>query len=84
MDTFCLFPGGLGLASELDRHLTLQNLLARKLRNGTLRLGGGREVDKSVADGAVGTGVLGDGDGLAVGAQISVVSTTDGDGVAGR
>lgn len=60
-----LLAGGLGLASELDRDLALENLLAGELLDGTLSLGGGREVDKGVADGTVGAGVLGDGDRLA-------------------
>ena len=56
---------GLGLASKLDGDLALKDLLARELGNGTLRLGGGGQVDEGVADGAFGSWVLGDGDSLA-------------------
>lgn len=56
---------GLGLAGKLDRDLALENFLARELGDGTLRLGGGRQVDEGVADGAFGARVLGDGDSLA-------------------
>ena len=51
----------LGLAGKLDGDLTLQNLLARELSDGTLGLAGSRQVDKGVTDGAVGARVLRDG-----------------------
>lgn len=57
---------GLRLAGKLDRDLTLQNLLAGKLSDGALRLGGCREVDEGVTDRALGSGVLGDSDSLTV------------------
>lgn len=63
--SFSLLASGLGLASELDRDLALEDLLAGELLNGALSLGGGREVDEGVANGTVGAGVLGDGDRLA-------------------
>lgn len=50
----------LGLAGELNRNLALQNLLARQLSDGTLSLAGGRKVDESVTDRALGTRVLRD------------------------
>ncbi len=55
---------GLGLASELDRDLALKDLLARELVDGTIGLSGSREVDKGVADRAVGARVLRDRNGL--------------------
>lgn len=54
----------LGLASELDGDLALEDLLARELSDGTLSLAGGREVDEGIADGAVGARVLGNRNGL--------------------
>lgn len=54
-----------GLASELDRDLALQDLLARELGNGALGLGGGGQVDECVADRTLGSRVLRDGDSLA-------------------
>lgn len=56
----------LGLASELDRHLALKDLFSGELSDGAVGLGGGGEVDERVADGALGAGVLGDGNGLAM------------------
>jgi len=56
----------LGLASELDRDLALEDLLARELGDSTVGLGGGREVDKGVTDRAVGARVLRDGNRLTV------------------
>lgn len=50
----------LGLASELDRDLALQDLLAGELGDGTLGLAGSREVDEGVTDRAVGARVLRD------------------------
>ena len=61
-----LLAGRLGLASELDRNLALEDLLAGEFLNGTFGLGGGREVDEGVADRAVGARVLGDRNGLTV------------------
>lgn len=58
---------GFGLACELDGDLALQNLLARKLGNGALSLGGGGQVDEGVADRALGSRVFGNGDSLAAG-----------------
>ncbi len=75
--SFGLLTSGLGLASELDRHLALEDLLAGELLNGTLGLGGGREVDESVADGTLGAGVLGDGDRLARGQELVRVMNED-------
>lgn len=54
----------LGLASELDGDLALEDLLAGELSDGTLSLARGREVDEGVADGAVGARVLGNGNRL--------------------
>jgi hypothetical protein len=56
----------LGLAGKLDGDLTLQNLLARELSDGTLSLAGGRQVDEGVTDRAVGARVLRDRNRLAV------------------
>lgn len=54
----------LGLASELDGDLALEDLLAGELSDGTLSLVGSREVDEGIADGAVGARVLGNGNRL--------------------
>jgi len=43
-----LLGGCFGLASELDRHLAAQDLLARQLGDGTLGLGSGGEVHEGV------------------------------------
>lgn len=64
--TLDLVLAGLRLAGLLNRDLALEDLLAGKLSDGTLCLGGGGEVDEGIADGTVGAGVLGDRDGLAV------------------
>jgi hypothetical protein len=61
----------LGLAGELDRDLALKNLLAGELSDGTLGLGGGREVDEGVADRAVGARVLRDGNRLTAAWMVS-------------
>lgn len=61
-----LLTSGLGLASELNRDLALEDLLAGELLDGTLGLGRGGKVDKGVANGTVGTRVLGDRNGLTV------------------
>jgi hypothetical protein len=66
-----LLASGLGLASELNRDLALKDLLAGKLLDGTLSLSGGREVDKGVANRAVGARVLGDRNGLTRGRAVS-------------
>lgn len=50
----------LGLAGKLNGNLALQDFLARELGNGALGLAGGREVDKGVANRAVGARVLWD------------------------
>jgi hypothetical protein len=49
-----------GLASELDRDLAFEDLLARKLNNSTVGLAGSREIDEGIADRAVGARVLRD------------------------
>jgi hypothetical protein len=64
--TFSLVGSSLGLASKLDGDLALQDLLARELSNGALSLAGSGQVNKGVADRAVGARVLRDGNGLAV------------------
>lgn len=51
---------GLGLASELDRNLTLKNLLAGQLLDGGVGLVGSSEIHKGIADRAVGAGVYRD------------------------
>lgn len=56
---------GLGLASELDRNLALQNFFARELGNGALGLGWGGQVDEGIADRALGSRVFRNGDSLA-------------------
>lgn len=50
----------LRLAGELDGHLTLEDLLAGELGDGALGLAGSREVDKGIANRAVGARVLWD------------------------
>jgi hypothetical protein len=60
--TLGLLASRLGLASKLNGDLALEDLLAGELGNGTLGLTGSRQVDEGVADGAVGTGILGDRD----------------------
>lgn len=59
-----LLTSGLGLASELDGNLALKDLLSGELLDGTLGLSRGGEVDKGVADRAVGARVLWDRDRL--------------------
>lgn len=66
-----LLDVGLGLASKLDRDLALKDLLARELSDGALCLGGSGQVDKSVANGALGAWVLGNGDSLAADDSVS-------------
>jgi hypothetical protein len=61
----------LRLAGELDRDLALKDLLAGELSDGTLSLGGGREVDEGVADRAVGARVLRDGNRLTAAWMVS-------------
>ncbi len=56
----------LGLAGELDGDLALEDLLAGELSDGALSLVGCGKVDESIADRAVGTRVLRDGNGLTV------------------
>lgn len=65
VSTLSLLTSRLGLASQLNGNLSLEDLLAGKLSNGTISLVRGRKVDKSVSDRAVGTRVLGDRDRLA-------------------
>lgn len=55
---------GLRLAGKLDGDLAVEDGLAVQLLNGAVGLGGGRDVDKSVADRAGGARVGGDGGGL--------------------
>ena len=64
----------LRLAGELDRDLALEDLLAGELCDGALGLIGGGKVDEGVADGAVGSRVLRDGNGLTKRAWRSVKS----------
>jgi hypothetical protein len=64
--SFHLLAGGFRLASKLNRDLALKNFLARELGDSTLSLGRSGEVDKGVANGAVGAGVLWDRDRLTV------------------
>jgi hypothetical protein len=59
-----LLASRLGLASELNGDLALEDLLAGELLDGTLSLGRSGEVDESVADRAVGARVLWDRNGL--------------------
>lgn len=63
-----------GGSGKLNRDLTLENLLARELSNSALGFGGGRQVDESVTDRAVSSGVLGDRDGLAIGIDMLAVT----------
>lgn len=67
LGSLSLLTSRLGLAGKLNGNLALENLLAGELLDGTLGLGGSREVDEGVANRTVGTGVLGDGNGLAWG-----------------
>ena len=67
LGSLSLLTSGFRLAGKLNGNLALENLLAGELLDGTLGLGGSREVDEGVANGTVGTGVLGDGNGLAGG-----------------
>jgi hypothetical protein len=60
-----LLASSLGLACKLDRDLALEDLLSGQLSDGTLSLSRGGEVDEGIADGTVGTRVLGNGDRLA-------------------
>ena len=55
----------LGLASELDGDLAVEDGLAVELGNGALGLRGRGEIDEGVAAGAGGAGVGRDGGGLA-------------------
>ena len=55
----------LRLAGKLDRDLAVEDGLAVQLLNSAVGLRGGGDVNEGVANGAVGAGVLGDGDGLA-------------------
>lgn len=71
-DALRLLAGGLRGARELDGDLALKDLLARKLSDGALSFGGGREVDKGVAHRAVGAGVLGNRNRLTICIQRSV------------
>lgn len=64
--TLSLLTGWLRLAGKLDGDLALKDLLARELSNGTLGLAGGRQVDESVANWAVGAWVLWDGGGFTI------------------
>lgn len=57
---------GLGSAGKLDGDLAVEDGLAVELSDGTLSLGWGREGDEGVSNGTRGTGVGGDGCGLAV------------------
>lgn len=68
-----LLTSRLGLAGQLNGNLALEDLLAGELLNSTLGLGGSREVDEGVANGTVGTGVLGNGDGLAGSQSVQVL-----------
>lgn len=70
--TLSLLASSLGLAGKLDGDLTLKDLLAGELSDGTLSLSGGGQVDKGIADRAVGTRVLGNGDRLAVDARLLI------------
>ena len=55
----------LGLASELDANLALEDVLAGEVLDSLVGLIGGLQVDKGVANGAVGARVDGDGSTLA-------------------
>jgi hypothetical protein len=59
-----LLASRLGGTGKLDGNLALQDLLARKLADGALSLARRGEVDKGVANRAVGTRILGDRDRL--------------------
>jgi hypothetical protein len=63
--TLRLLTSRLRLAGKLDGNLSLKDLLARKLLNSTLGLSRSGEINKGVADRAVGARVLRDRDRLA-------------------
>lgn len=65
LGSLSLLTSRLGLSGQLNGNLALEDLLAGELLDSTLGLGGSREVDEGVANGTVGTGVLGNGNGLA-------------------
>jgi hypothetical protein len=67
--TLRLLTSRLRLAGKLDGNLSLKDLLARKLLNSTLGLGRSGEINKGVADRAVGARVLRDRDRLADNSQ---------------
>lgn len=54
----------LGSAGELNRDLSLEDLLAGELSDGTLGLGGGGKIHEGITNGAVGARVLRNGDGF--------------------
>ena len=60
----------LRLASQLDRNLTLEDLLARELFNGSVGLVCRGKVHEGVANGAVGAGIHGDGGAFTVGSIV--------------
>lgn len=70
--TLSLLASRLRLAGKLDRDLALKDFLAGELSNSTLSLRRSREVDKGVANRAVGARVLGDRDRLTI--WVSTVS----------
>lgn len=64
--------GGSGLASKLDTDLSLLDLLAAELFDGTVGLLLGGEVDKGVANGTTGAGVGGDRGGFTLREHVSL------------
>lgn len=71
ISTLCLLTSRLRLASELNGDLTLEDLLAGELLDSALGFRRGGEIDKSVANRAVGTRVLGNRNRLAISKYIS-------------
>lgn len=69
--TLGLLAGWLRLASKLNGDLALKDFLSGELSDGALGLAGCREIDKGVADWAIGAWVLGDGGRLTVGKSVS-------------
>lgn len=72
--------GLIRLASELDRDLAFQDVLARQVLNGLLRLFGSFQIDKGISDRTVGTGVDGDGSRLSETNPLAMRRTTVGSG----
>ena len=69
--TCSTLPGlrGLRLASQLDRNLTLEDLITRELLDGSVGLVCGGEVHEGVTNGAIGAGVDRDGGAFTAGVR---------------